>query len=433
MTHRFSRRTLLGASVGTGVGAAVMGDASRAAPLASASALFGDVETYERFGDHRTGGPADQHTSRWIARRLSTAGMTATLHPFVHDVFALERATMRTDGDTFDLFPAWPARAVHNLQGPLALPRSDTALEAGAIAFVRLAYAPNATLAAPGYRAPLEAAARARAAAIVAATEGPTGEIIALNADLSARIASIPILLAAGRDAARLEAAAQLGVRARLDVTGIDTAHGQAFNVIGYRPGVGRALVISTPSSGWFRCAGERGAGVAIFLALAGWAMGAVPNPLAFVATSGHEFEGLGSAHLFEALALKPEDTALWVHLGANVASRTVTLDNGRVTGADTPSLPRYAGATSDLLAQAAEAFAGQPGYSTPFDIATQRALGDLALYYGQGFHHILGLLGASPLHHTRLDTAANGVLPGELETTTGSLRRFISAVLGLS
>ena len=49
-------------------------------------------------------------------------------------------------------------------------------------------------------------------------------------------------------------------------------ADAEAYEVIGKLNRGKKLVVVTTPSSGWFQCAGERGAGVALWLGLARWA-----------------------------------------------------------------------------------------------------------------------------------------------------------------
>ena len=82
-------------------------------------------------------------------------------------------------------------------------------------------------------------------------------------------------------------------------------------------------IVVSTPSSGWFTCAGELGPGIAMLLALAEWVTTRSEGlNYLFVATSGHELDFLGARLFHEAnLAPPPARTHAWLHLGASVAT----------------------------------------------------------------------------------------------------------------
>ncbi|MCH7749719.1 MAG: hypothetical protein IH939_16655 [Acidobacteria bacterium] len=73
-------------------------------------------------------------------------------------------------------------------------------------------------------------------------------------------------------DAERLRAS--VGDKVTLRLTGRMDEAAEAVNVAGrlVRNEEADWSVISTPSSGWFTCAGERGPGIAALLALAEWA-----------------------------------------------------------------------------------------------------------------------------------------------------------------
>jgi hypothetical protein len=400
--------------------------------LAQVEQLCRDVRTYEAFGDHRTATAPDHATSRWLAHELGEAGLRPQCSRFAHACFHFNGGAVVIEKREIELFPLWPARPIAKLDGALA--RAQGPHATGFISFARLPYAPNASLAAPTYRVPIEAALARMPSAIIAATDGPTGDIIALNADLRTPLAA-PVVLVAGRDADALERAARRGARARIRVNGSLEEGGHALNVVARRDGNGPTLVVSTPTSGWFACAGERGAGVAVFLALARWAVKALPNPLLFVATSGHEFEGLGSEHFLRSgLAPGPDETALWVHLGANIASRSVRLDHVRAIAEDEPSRTRMCWTSADLTGPAARAFAGLGGFAAPLDIdGDGSAPGDVRFYRAHGYQRILGLVGAHPLHHTRLDRAEPAIHAGELGRVAAATSAFIGDVLARS
>ena len=81
-------------------------------------------------------------------------------------------------------------------------------------------------------------------------------------------------------------------------------------------------IVVSTPQSGWFRCAAERGPGIALFLGLARWASKRTSgSSFLFVSTSGHELGALGMRVFHDELAPRPERVLCWIHLGAGIAT----------------------------------------------------------------------------------------------------------------
>jgi hypothetical protein len=55
-------------------------------------------------------------------------------------------------------------------------------------------------------------------------------------------------------------------------------------------------------------------------------------------------------------------------------------------------------------MAPAARAFAGQPGYETPFDIDQRKPPGEVALFQSLGYAPLIGVVAGHPLHHTTRD-----------------------------
>jgi len=401
------------------------GGASRAGadPLAGA-ALYADVKTYSGFGVHRTGTAGDEATGRWMLRELKRAGYRAERQDFDYPVFELARSDLSLDGRRIEGQPLWTPRTTP--AGGVTAALSASARQ-GAIAVISLPYNPGASLELPGYRDPIAKAAASGAAAVVAITEGPVGELIQLNAEPNAAPWPVPVLLVAGRDGPALLEAARSGRRATLRLEG-RTVTRTAYNVIGRRERPGKPLVVSTPRSGWLVCAGERGSGVAIWLGLARWLIRSTDHNLLVVANSGHEFHGYGGHLLAEHVAPKPADTKAWLHIGANVAAYDFALVDGKLTRLPEPQARRGAACTAELLPAARAAFAGQKGYDPPTNIDVQRAPGEVALYHRLGYRPIIGVVGGHPLHHTPRDLPdATG--PQVLEPVARGLQKVLSTV----
>src|SRR3546814_8997385 len=100
-------------------------------------------------------------------------------------------------------------------------------------------------------RGPIEAAFAGGARAAVAITNGPTGQVIALNTDGRKPMFGGPVALLAPADADPFLAAAMQRTEARLTIDGKGCRR-PAFNLVGrIDRGKGRWLAISTPRSGW--------------------------------------------------------------------------------------------------------------------------------------------------------------------------------------
>ena len=430
LSNPMSRRTLLAASGGL-IGCAGSGRAF-ARPSAdnlSGNQLYADVMTYSGLGPHRTGARGDNASTIWLEGRLRAMGFAVETPSFVTPLFEPNHCTLTIGDVTIEAFPAWPVVPTNGTDGPLTDVGKAGGLE-GAVALVILPYRPGAAFIIPGYgSAVLDAQARG-AAAIIVVTQGPTGDIVALNAHLERYAWRVPVILVAGRESARLTELSRSRSSARVVCTGKLTENARATNVLATRaaaPGASTgAIVITTPKSGWFTCAGERGSGIAIFLALAAQIVRTTRRKIIAVATSGHELEGLGGEALLENYAPPPQDVALWTHVGANVASNVVDFDGGRVrrTGAVHPQ--RGVLVPADRMTAAAEAFVGQPGYAQPIDIMSERAVGEVVIYRRDGYHRLIGVVGGHPLHHTRLDVPANVTSPAVLEPVARGLAALV-------
>jgi hypothetical protein len=81
-------------------------------------------------------------------------------------------------------------------------------------------------------------------------------------------------------------------------------------------------IVLLTPRSGWWECAGERGGGLAIWLEVARKARElALERDLILLATTGHELGFLGIKRYFDADPELARRALAWIHLGANIGA----------------------------------------------------------------------------------------------------------------
>jgi hypothetical protein len=419
-----NRRETMLAGLGAWAGAAV---SARAAPrplpdpLAGA-ALYADVKTYSGLGEHRTGTPGDTATTVWLEKALKAAGYATERQGFDYPVFELEHAGLTLGGREVAGFPYWTPAATPagGLSAPLSLTPGP-----GKILVVSLAPGSGGGLNAPPPKQISDGAASG-AAAVVAITENPLGEMSALNRAAKAPPWPVPVLLVAGREGAALKAAAQAGETATLRLEGRAVTR-TAHNVIGRRARPGKYLVVSTPKSGWFHCAGERGSGVAIWLGLARW-LATTDHNVTLLCPSGHEFDGYGGHIFTETLAPKPADTKLWLHVGANVAAYDYALQDGKVVRQPGPRADRILACSDALMPLAASAFAGQPGYQKAFDIDEKKPPGEIALFQSLGYAPLIGVVAGHPLHHTTLDLP--DVTDGKmLEPVARGLQAMLTAI----
>ncbi len=366
--------------------------------------LMAAVRTYFGFGVHRTAHPGDRRTSDWLAERFRALGLQTSAQTWRLRQFFLDEASIEDSQGRIHAFPIWLPRATGSagVRARLALVDASTPATrlAGTIAWLE----PDGT-GAPARQALEWRALEAGPAAIVFATNdrGGTGLLVAQNAERRYVEVErpVPTLTFGAADAERLRASVGRDVTLRL--TGRMDEAATAVNVLGrlIRRADADWIVVSTPSSGWFTCAGERGPGVAALLALAEWASARRGNlNYLFVANSGHELDYLGARLLHDAhLAPPPEKTRAWLHLGASIATPPwrevdgVLRPTDRVTTGTLQAAP-------ELAAVMRSAFADLPVYR----LSTDTRIGEFRDLVEHGYRG-LGIVGGSnPWFHVERD-----------------------------
>ena len=397
---RASRRealALAGALAAPGVAAAQ--------PTASVAEADRILKRYVGFGDKASGGAGDNACGEWLIEELTAAGYRCERHRFDAPAYEGPEPTLQAGEATARLIPqaiVVPTGG-EGVTGPLHLLR-DAPAPRGSIALIELPFARWSTVLGEPQRR-IRQALQDGAAGVVVITTGPTGEACALNAPSGAALFDRPVAVLAPRDARPFVQAAGRGATATLRIPGRSIRR-TSFNVTAEAPRqAGRKwLVLSTPRSGWFGCAGERGPGLAAWLMLAKWARAArLPVNIALIATSGHEYEYQGGELFIEHEAPKPAETALWVHFGANVAARDW---HERQPLEPLPSVDpqRYLLASAPLLPSARAAFAGLPGLERVYPADPAQAAGELGSILKAGYPTAMGIFGTHRFHHTRAD-----------------------------
>ena len=425
MPPPLDRRTLLTATAALGVGS-IAAHAPGADPL-SGAALYRDVETYSGFGEHRTGGAPDHTTSRWLAAELKRAGCETELVPWRTQQFFLDRCELTVGNKQLEAFPVWWPKATRQVgtRADLA-PLEATTTTKGAIAFAAVdgLTGGGAVLNPGGPVAAMAKHAVARGATgLIVIERNPIGELVALNAQDTLAPFPIPVVLVGGKDEAHIEASLMHGPPVQLAILGRIEPAAIGYEVLGHIGSGPREVIVSTPSSGWFHCAGERGPGIAIWLALARMVGKATPPGVrfTFIASSGHELDGVGMHHFLKEIAPQPERVKSWLHLGAGIA--TYAYDGARRL--DRVSAARGLMTNDPALMPALERdFEGQPGLKP---VLTDKPVGEMS-YMAEHGYKCWGIAGGSALHHMRSDLPARATGQEILEPTARAIHRALMA-----
>ncbi|MEP7210164.1 MAG: hypothetical protein ABI740_04945, partial [Alphaproteobacteria bacterium] len=123
--------------------------------------------------------------------------------------------------------------------------------------------------------------------------------------------------------------------------------------------------------------------------------------------------------------APKPEETALWVHLGASYAARAYEETPDGLKPLDGPNASSILMVSPDLLDDAKTAFAGEPGLSSPQVGSVDKALGELTALIKEGYRSYFGFFGYTALFHTPVDTAAS-TSPAIMEPIARAIAKLI-------
>lgn len=391
----------------------------------SGEVLYRDLITYYNLGEHRTATDVDLRTSDWIASQLRAAGFKTAFQRFTLPQFFPRECSLTVSGKKIRSFPLWPVRSTALIRAPLAELRAGSTVGSlrGRIALVKFPFDARATVF-NSHADAIATAAAGGAVAVVAVTEGPTGEVIALNSRADGNPYPLPVALVAPRDEPALATAAATGVDVSFLLDGRTVPDATARNVVGRLDRGKDLIVVSTPQSGWFRCAGERGPGIALFLGLARWASKRKSSAsFLFVSTSGHEFGGLGMKNFQQDVAPPPERVLCWLHLGAGIATwewEKTSAGMHRLREADGRRLLMC---SADLVPLLTDTFSGLPGL-TP---VTGRAVGEFEFMMKRGYH-AFGIAASHTFHHTPADSPET-TSPELLEPVATAIVKSLEAI----
>jgi len=357
---------------------------SSGAALRSPEALIDVVAAYSDFGNHHTASEADESTAQWLARLLEGLGAVVERRPFTFDRFHVStelRTTVDSEGGrgtAGDLVPSVPL--FYSAVGSFETSDFEVvALDRRVVGSPRRVE--HELVAAPGQ------------GAVVFATDGPPD--LPVQCNRAPVVSGVrPAVVIADNWADRVQAGAKL----RFDASVAPATGANLVATVG--PADAPKVTIATPLSGWTPCAGERGTGLAVALALT--ADLAQDHHVSFVAASGHELDHIGlQDHLSQIDA--NGDTV--IHLGASVGSvqwspeGTATLDRRRMV-LTTASSAKLRTQIGSLVAEA------------------NWTLTDLDPWPGEGGNwrragaSVLSFLGSSELFHTMGDVTARATTP---------------------
>ncbi|HEY5750705.1 MAG TPA: hypothetical protein VIU12_31800 [Chryseolinea sp.] len=383
--------------------------------------LFGTVTHYASLGEHRTGTPADFATSEWLGKELAASGYTVKYYEFSLKQFFPEAVSV-TDAKKRALkaFPFWYVSDSIKLDVEGALTGRTTAVKDKVVVL-------NFTSSQPGQSGEqllqkLSELIAAGAKAVIGYTESEAGEIAALNTPKAAQPWKAPVVLVSPSDARQL--LAQEGQTVKVSIKGT-FKQVTARNVYGTIGNGDQYVVVSTPISGWFGCGGERGPGVATWLALAQWAAAAkLPYTFVFTGNSGHELGGWGAKAFLDGGAPPVDKTKLWVHLGAGIATLAWKSTPSGLVKENKVDVNRNFFYSNSVATSFQAAFKNVQGNKWT---TTQRVGGELIYVIDKGYPNVAGAAYSHPYFHMKSDDASK-TSPAILEEVAVAFRNFIES-----
>ena len=402
--------------------------------------LYKTVQHFVALGEHRTASAGDLATSAWLKSALDSLGAKTEYVEFPLSQFFFETGTLSYNNRSIDVFPVWPVKEALQLSvsgipvdgGHL----KDSAAIKGKLVLTHLTNQHGAST--PATAAQINAFIKKGAVGVLVVPDNTTGEIVALNTFKELQPWNVPVYEIAPKDTAIViqSIAAQQPVQIEVKGT-VKQVTGRS--VLG-KIGTGRQqVVISTPISGWFRTGGERGPGIAVWLGLAEWVHANNEKlkdyTFVFIGNSGHELDNLGARVFVEKAAPKPEDTRLWIHLGAAVAVRAWKEETGKWVLADSVDTNRhiyYAESVAASFEKTFDALQAKKAKGTEQNKETVKPGGEGIVYKQHGYKNLVSIAYVHRLHHVKTDDeqSTSPTLLLELEQT---LQKFISLELGLN
>lgn len=280
------------------------------------------IQAFSDQGDHRTGTAVDRASAEWLQSEVKAIGLSASLEPFALQRVDTQTAAVTIGNRRVDGLPLFDAAFTSGsgVDGRLGPVGSEAEIGVTTTA-------PNAA-----GRGPLgDARSANRHKAIVCVTTGGRPGLCPSNADVFTQPFGPPVLQIASEHKAWLDAQADSRAAARV-VTQVTRTPVDAFNVTATIAGTDASLpplVVMTPRSGWYRCASERGGGIASWLELIRAMIGTSPaRTIEFVASSGHELGHLGiNAFVARRPAIVSRSIG-WMHFGANIGAASQAIAN---------------------------------------------------------------------------------------------------------
>lgn len=397
-----------------------------ALPLASASLkTFGQsnssresriadvIREYSAQGYHRTGTAVDTISGAWLSDRIQDMGIAPFMDPIELDRVNILYASFEFGGQSIDAEPLYDCAYtdVAGVTGRIGELGSDA--DIGVIMLP-----PSSSSAAHSRLEEVRHEMRHKGIIIVSDSSYPADGIATLNAENFRAPVGPPTLQIANEYWQSLQTAIarrQEGTLVAFCERNPSKAYNVSVRIDGTDPDLA-PMVIMTPRSGWWRCASERGGGIAVLLELMRDLLANPPQrDVIFTANSGHELSHLGLDQMLHENPSLAHNAYIWIHLGANFAATNAEI-----------RLQYSNQSIKNLTRRHLEREGLVPDIETPIE---NRPLGEARnIFDAKG--NFLSLLGSNPLFHHPDDRWPDAV---DITTTARWADAFSRIILDLS
>lgn len=272
------------------------------------------IEEYDSQGWHRTGTQVDHASALWLADQVRRVSLEPSLEAFAIDRVEVSAAYVEVDGRRQEGLPLFDGAFTTDDGIAGRLGALGSAAEIGIVDA-------SGTDAASDLE---QARKEGRHRAIVLVTMGGRPGLAVRNASSFTSPFGPPVLQVSSEASAWLQESVARQAQSLL-VASATRRPAETYNVTarltGINPGLS-PLVVTTPRTGWWHCAGERGGGLACWLE-AIRALRDLPSQreVWFSAFGAHELGFLGIHPFLEQRQGLVERCGLWLHFGANIGA----------------------------------------------------------------------------------------------------------------
>ena len=272
------------------------------------------IQTYDNQGIHRTGTEGDINNAQWLADEIKSLGLQPIMDGFNINRLDTIEASLKIEERKINDIPMFDSIINDNeeITGTLGRFNSNAILGTSLISRDKNLEKERD---------------RNRHQGLVIAKKGAFPGLFLINAFNYKKPFGPPVLQISNESWSWIEQMIKKNAEATLTIKSIRTKI-KANNVIAHLEGKESELpplIITTPRSGWWQCASERGGGIAGFLEIMRTLCTSSPKrDIIFLANTGHELGNLGMQHYITNHPTLLKDTIAWIHLGANFAAAQI-------------------------------------------------------------------------------------------------------------